>query len=458
MSTAVLVSVVEQLPSPPVAQATRFPDLVEKSPGARYVSSDVKEAMVKFKTSSHDPVVGYVSKMISVPFRDLPENNRRNFGSVEARRKVTLDANRQETPLSHETSPGEHSNNAEDGLATKIGSLEIKSESEQLIGFCRLYSGRLSVGDSVFVLPPKFSPANPHATPQPKQVVVKALYLLMGKGLEILKTVPAGVVFGIAGLEGHILKSGTLCSRLEGGVNLAGLSMGSEPIVRVALEPVNPRDLGKMIDGLRRLQHSDACARYEVLENGEHVILGAGELHLERCIKDLTERFARCEVQAGEPIVPYRESVIAAPEMAPIKNSNFPRGTAIGSTASKQITIRLRVRPLPSILTDFLERNSATIRKIYLNSNDGRLRPSEGQSMIPASAEDFSVESMNIAESEATISLPSFKREFQRCLAGYLENSEPCLRNLDEIVAFGPRRIGPNILVDSTGTGIFRNL
>lgn len=50
-----------------------------------------------------------------------------------------------------------------------------------------------------------------------------------------------------------------------------------------------------------------------VQETGEHVILTAGELHLERCLKDLRERFARCGISASEAIVPFRETAVRVP-------------------------------------------------------------------------------------------------------------------------------------------------
>ena len=101
-------------------------------------------------------------------------------------------------------------------------------DPEHLIGFARIYSGTLSVGDQLYVIPPKWSPAEPDTEPQPQQITVTALYMLMGRNLEALESVPAGVVFGIGGLEGKILKSGTLCSKLDGAVNLAGVSMTGE--------------------------------------------------------------------------------------------------------------------------------------------------------------------------------------------------------------------------------------
>ncbi|MCJ1230596.1 Cytoplasmic GTPase/eEF2-like protein (ribosomal biogenesis), partial [Toensbergia leucococca] len=328
LSKAVLVSVIEHLPAPPIAQASRLPALIDASPGAEYVAPAVRNAMVYFKTSTSDPVVAYVSKMVSIPASELPENKRKGGSILSAEEAREMAKKKRAEIAKAQVAIDDRISDDLNSITEAVGSTSIndvdkddkpeeaqQEDPEHLIGFARLFSGTLSVGDFVYVLPPKFSPANPRLSPEPQRVTVTALYLLMGRGLEVLTSVPAGVIFGIAGLEGHILKSGTLCSQLEGGVNLAGVSMGGQPIVRVALEPLHPSDLGKMIAGMRLLEQSDPCARYEVMESGEHVILTAGELHLERCLKDLRERFARCEIQAGEPIVPYRETIVSAAEM-----------------------------------------------------------------------------------------------------------------------------------------------
>ena len=81
------------------------------------------------------------------------------------------------------------------------------------------------------------------------------------------------------------------------------LSIQSAPIVRVALEPKEPcactylcplhfviladrpicapADMPKLVEGLRLLNQADSCVETLVQETGEHVILTAGELHLE---------------------------------------------------------------------------------------------------------------------------------------------------------------------------------
>lgn len=97
--------------------------------------------------------------------------------------------------------------------------------------------------------------------------------------------------------------------------------------MRVAVEPVHPVDMPKLIKGLKLLAQSDPCVETFQQTTGEHVVLGAGELHLEvrllanpcdyrlilivqRCLKDLSERFAKIEIQASKPIVPFRETAV----------------------------------------------------------------------------------------------------------------------------------------------------
>ena len=468
LSTAVLVSVIGYLPSPPAAQAHRLPGLIDASPGAKHINQAIRDAMIGFKATKGDPVVAYVSKMVSIAKGELPEN-KRPAGVAMSSEEARDSARRKRAEIAKAAMSSESSGSVK-GLSTELANSQIydsddtdppaeeeAQDPEHLIGFARIYSGTLSVGDSVYVLPPKFSPENPQPTPEVHKATVTGLYLMMGRGLEALKTVPAGVVFGIAGLEGLIHKSGTLSSHLEGAVNLAGVNLASQPIVRVALEPVNTGDLGKMIEGMKILEQSDPCARYEVLESGEHVISTAGELHLERCLKDLRERFAKCEIQAGEPIVPYRESIVSAPEMAPPKDKALPRGTVLGVTTSKQVTVRLRVRPLPAGVTEFLEKNVGLIRQLYSErkaeeGTGGRASDEVGVIVTHDDADH------QVATNTCLSSILEFKESLKALLAEEKGQSEVWLNAVENIAAFGPRRIGPNLLIDITESGTCHKL
>ncbi|PYH87987.1 ribosome assembly protein 1 [Aspergillus ellipticus CBS 707.79] len=457
LSTAVLVSVIEYLPSPRVAQAERLPPMIEDSPGSGFVDQKVKDAMINFKTQPDEPVVAYVSKMVAIPESELMASKKRTGATMsadEAREiarkkreeiaKLQAEAgNEQQDDFVHITSALQHTTiNDEEPPEEE----EEKEDPEHLVGFARLYSGTLSVGDSVYVLAPKFSPENPHASPEPQKVTVTDLYLLMGRSLEPLQSVPAGVVFGIGGLAGHVLKSGTLCSQLEGSINLAGVSLASPPIVRVSLEPTNPADLNKMITGLRLLEQSDPCAQYEVLPSGEHVILTAGELHLERCIKDLRERFAKCDIQTGETIVPYRETITSAPEMAAPKNPELGRGGVLAVSPSKQLTMRLRVVPLPSAVTEFFSKHVGTIKRLQTEK-----RTAAETQAIENSQQAEAADATDEARETTLLSLQDFRKELTKIFDEEVTDDKALWKDIvDRITAFGPRRVGPNILVDAT--------
>jgi ribosome assembly protein 1 len=450
LSTALLVSVVESLPSPPSAQQERMPAVLDSSPGSEKVDKKVRDAMVSFKHEKSDPVVAFVSKMVSVPESELPENRRKanQMTGEEARdlaRRKRAEAARAQSELNQNGVGGLTQALEEVNLDDFAPEVEEKQiDPEHLIGFARIYSGTLSVGDSIYVIPPKWSPADPGTEPTPETIEVTALYMLMGRNMEALESVPAGVVFGIAGLEGKILKSGTLCSQLDGAVNLAGVSMLGQPIVRVALEPTNPADLDKMINGLRLLVQSDPCAEYEQFSSGEHVLLTAGELHLERCLTDLKERFARCDIQAGAPIVPYRETIVRTQEMRPPVNKDLGRGVVVTSTTSKQVSVSISVRPLPSNVTEFLGRNAESIKKAY------EKRFLEADEVIVGEAP---IEVDPTTVSNIIVSADELKKQLQQQLETG-QGRDTWKNVVDRISGFGPRRTGPNLLIDATKDGI----
>lgn len=61
--------------------------------------------------------------------------------------------------------------------------------------------------------------------------------------------------------------------------------------------------------GLKRLAKSDPMVQCIIEESGEHIIAGAGELHLEICLKDLEDDHACIPIKKSDPVVSYRETV-----------------------------------------------------------------------------------------------------------------------------------------------------
>ena len=294
LSTSVLLSVIEKLPSPITAQSERTATILENQPQRNLIPAVLETVMSTCDPSPSAPVVAYVSKMVAVPERELPKNKARVLTAEELRergaaaRQARIDAanveslttDLEKTRIIH----GEQNGDAEE----TPGEEDTK---EVLIGVGRLYSGEIHVGQTLHIYGPKYTAERPeehHDT-----VMITALYLIMGRELVSLDVVPAGNVFGIQGLEGKILKNGTICSESPG-INLAGVQLGSAPIVRVALEPVSPGDLPQLVEGLRLLNQADSCVQVLVQDSGEHVILTAGELHLEVSI------IRRCEAYGSD--------------------------------------------------------------------------------------------------------------------------------------------------------------
>ena len=115
----------------------------------------------------------------------------------------------------------------------------------------------------------------------------------------------------MVGLDQFISKNATLTGEAELEAHpLKAMKFSVSPVVRVAVECKNSQDLPKLVEGLKRLSKSDPMVLCQIEETGEHIVAGAGELHLEICLKDLQEDFmGGAEIRISDPVVSFRESV-----------------------------------------------------------------------------------------------------------------------------------------------------
>merc|ERR1719223_1010135 len=137
---------------------------------------------------------------------------------------------------------------------------------------------------------------------------IQRTVIMMGRYVEQVADVPCGNTCSLVGIDNYILKTGTVAS-LENAHNFKVMKYSVSPVVRVAVEPKNAQDLPKLVEGLKRLSKSDPLVLCYTEESGEHIVAGAGELHLEICLKDLQEEFMGTDVKISEPVVSYRETI-----------------------------------------------------------------------------------------------------------------------------------------------------
>ncbi|KAI4390183.1 hypothetical protein MLD38_002320 [Melastoma candidum] len=89
-----------------------------------------------------------------------------------------------------------------------------------------------------------------------------------------------------------ITKTATLMNEKEVDVcPMRAMKFSVSPVVHVAVRCKVSSDLPKLVEGLNRLAKSDCMVACSIEESGEHVVAGAGELHLEVCLKDRQEQF-----------------------------------------------------------------------------------------------------------------------------------------------------------------------
>lgn len=137
---------------------------------------------------------------------------------------------------------------------------------------------------------------------------IQRTILMMGRYIEAIDDVPCGNLVGLVGVDQYLVKTGAI-STFEGAHNMKQMKFSVSPVVRVAVQCKNPADLPKLVEGLKRLAKSDPMVQIYSEESGEHIIAGAGELHLEICLKDLEEDHACIPIKKSEPVVSYRETV-----------------------------------------------------------------------------------------------------------------------------------------------------
>jgi len=131
---------------------------------------------------------------------------------------------------------------------------------------------------------------------------------MMAGKVEAVSDVPCGNTVGLVGVDAYLIKQGTISDH-EDAHCIRVMKYSVSPVVRVAVEVKHASDLPKLVEGLRKLAKSDPLVICTTEESGEHIIAGCGELHIEICLKDLEEEYAKCELKKGNPVVSYRETV-----------------------------------------------------------------------------------------------------------------------------------------------------
>lgn len=126
--------------------------------------------------------------------------------------------------------------------------------------------------------------------------------------------VPAGNWVLLGGVDNSIVKTATLVplklDNDEDAYIFKPISHMTESVFKVAVEPINPSELPKMLEGLRKINKSYPLISTKVEESGEHVILGTGELYMDCVLHDLRRLYAEMELKVSDPVTRFCETVV----------------------------------------------------------------------------------------------------------------------------------------------------
>jgi len=273
-------------------------------------------------------------------------------------------------------------------LMMYVSKMVPTSDKGRFYAFGRVFSGKIATGQKCRIMGPNFIPGKKEDLYEKS---IQRTILMMGGRVEAIEDVPAGNICGLVGVDQFLVKTGTLTT-FKDAHNMKVMKFSVSPVVRVAVEPKNPADLPKLVEGLKRLAKSDPMVQCIIEESGEHIIAGAGELHLEICLKDLEEDHAQIPLKKSDPVVSYRETV-----------SEESNQMCLSKSPNKHNRLFMRAVPMPDGLAEDIDK--------------GEVNPRD----------DFKIRGRYLAD----------KYEFD-------------ITEARKIWCFGPETNGPNIMVDCT--------
>merc|ERR1712123_138178 len=273
-------------------------------------------------------------------------------------------------------------------LMMYISKMVPTSDKGRFYAFGRVFSGKIATGQKVRIMGPNFTPGKKEDLYEKS---IQRTILMMGRYIEAIEDVPCGNICGLVGFDQFLVKTGTITTFKEAH-NLKVMKFSVSPVVRVAVEPRNAADLPKLVEGLKRLAKSDPMVQCIIEESGEHIIAGAGELHLEICLKDLEEDHAQIPIKKSDPVVSYRETVSEESYMM-----------CLSKSPNKHNRLFMKAVPMPDGLAEDIE--------------DGKVNPRD----------DFKVRGRYLADTY-----------------------EYDITEARKIWCFGPDTLGPNIVIDAT--------
>ena len=194
-----------------------------------------------------------------------------------------------------------------------VAKLYPKDDCSAFDALARVMSGTVRAGQTVRVLGEAYSPDDEEDC---AVATVSALWVYQTRYRIPVTHASAGSWVLLEGVDASVSKTATIVEEFsapgdgEEAYAFRALRFDNRSVVKIATEPLNPSDLPKMVEGLRKINKSYPLAVTKVEESGEHTIMGTGEIFLDSIMKDLRELYSEVEVKVADPAVTFAETVV----------------------------------------------------------------------------------------------------------------------------------------------------
>ncbi|KAJ3510520.1 hypothetical protein NLJ89_g4626 [Agrocybe chaxingu] len=235
-------------------------------------------------------------------------------------------------------------------LMVHISKLYHTTDAQSFRSFGRVISGTLRKGMEVKVLGEGYSPEDEEDM---MKAVVDDLWISESRYFIPAEEIPAGNLVLIGGVDASISKTATLAGfDIEDDMHIfRPIKHMTQSVLKIAIEPIAPSELPKMLSGLRNINKSYPLVATKVEESGEHVVIGTGELYLDCVMHDLRRLFSEIEIKVSDPVTKFCETVL---ETSALK--------CYADTPNKKNKLTMIAEPLERGIAEDIERGRVNMR------------------------------------------------------------------------------------------------
>lgn len=243
--------------------------------------------------------------------------------------------------------------NSNKQLVAYVSKLVDTHDSEHFYALVRILSGSIKSNEYINLLGEDYTPNN---NDDSKRQKISKCYLWCGRYKVEVPELKAGSIGLISGpaMDKFITKSATIydISIDEPVYIFRANDRLFPPVFKVAVQAYNPKDLNQFLESLKKLNRSYVGCEVRVEDNGEHSILGYGELYMDCLLHDFRTLYGGIDIKVSDPMVKFNETTEELSKIKLVTTSNNGKNS-----------ISIIAEPLNSKISNDISKGTLNIKR-----------------------------------------------------------------------------------------------